>query len=110
MDITTRISTKAAPSDEHHYECTRDHPIVAIRFTSCSPKKGFGHAETRDCMFYEIEDAAAESVIEAFDTSDGINSGADYESAREAATILAERADGLLTGAKAHVRHTVEAA
>lgn len=58
-----------------------------------------------DCMLYEMEDAAYDSVVEAYGRADF-----DDDMARDVAAEVASRADGLLTGGKAHVRHTVAAA
>jgi hypothetical protein len=109
MDITTRISSKPAPDADHHIECSKDHVPIMVRFTSCSPNKGFGSSSAVDCLFYEMEDAAAESIIEAIETSEGYCS-VDDDAVRDIACEIAQRADGLLTGGKAHVRNTVEVA
>lgn len=111
MDITTRISTKPAHDAEHHNECSRDHAPVLIRFASSSTDGGFARSEALDCMFFEMEDAAFDSIIGAIETSESLDFvDADYESAREAATDLAERADGMLTGAKVNTRSKIAVA
>lgn len=111
MEITTRISSKPPHITlpvEHHYECSKDHPIRIIRFTSASPTGGFGSTSTRDCLFFEIEDAAHDSIAEAVATSHGVYATADYESTRDVATDLAERGDRLVGGARIHIRHDIE--
>lgn len=106
MDITTRISTKAATDKVgHHYECTRDHAINIVRFMSCSPDKGFGRTEATDCMFFEMEDAAYDSIVEAYGEYDY-----DDEAVRTIAADMASEADSMITGASKHVRNKVEAA
>lgn len=105
MKITTRISTTTAPAVAHSPECERDHHPRLIRFTSASPNKGFGKTEALDCLLYEMEDAAFESIVAAYGSY-----GYDPEAALDAAAEVASRADGLLTGGKAHVRNTVAAA
>lgn len=95
----------------HHYECSKDHQPILIRFTSCSPDNGFGSATATDCMFYEIEDAAEACIIEAIESSeDSVFMRIDYDVAREIAADLASRADSLATGGKAHVRNKVAVA
>ena len=111
MKITTRISSTQCDGAGHHPECEREHVPNMIRFTSATPNKGFYQTEAMDCMLYEMEDAADRSIIGAIQNSaDGFYISFDDDAVREAAAEVASRADGLLTGGKAHVRHTVAAA
>lgn len=106
MDITTRISTKAATDTVgHHIECSRDHAINIVRFMSCSPDRGFASTMATDCMFFEMEDAAYDSIVEAY-------GGYDYddEAVRTIAADMASHADSMITGTKTHVRNKVVAA
>jgi hypothetical protein len=111
MDITTRISSKPAVEADHHPECSGDHFIREVRFTSATGYKGFAQTTARNCLFYEMEDAAYDSIVEAWETSDGLAFVyIDEDAARDAAAVLAERADALASGGRTHVRSKVEAA
>jgi len=105
MKITTRISSAPKPAAGHHSECEREHVPNLVHFISASPDGGFGRTKATDCMLFEMEDAAFESIVDAYGTG-----GYDYEAVLEIAAEVASRADGLVTGGKAHVRHTVAAA
>ena len=107
MEITTRISSHAAPERSHYGECTRDHTVNIVIFTSATAEGGFGQTTSGDCMFFEIEDAAHEAMTAAVETSDGYYTV--YEDdvwlvAQDIATI----ADGVNPGESAHVRNKVE--
>jgi hypothetical protein len=66
MKITTRISSTPHPAAGHHPECEREHVPNQIQFISASPDGGFGRTKAMDCMMYEMEDAAYDSVVEAY--------------------------------------------
>jgi hypothetical protein len=113
MEITTRIQATSIPDQAHHPECNRNHTVHLLIFSSESPQRGYGLADCRNCMLYEMEDTTFDSIVAAYETSEFPNfvgGVPDDVDAWQAATQVAADADALSTGGRASRRNTVRAA